>query len=263
MISMHCPSCGAEGRIPEDKFNVRMLCKRCLKSFHLRPDGRIVAGSPPESDEDRHVSPLHELDAVEQRVDAAVDTLKAAAPRLAVLLGILAVVGLAWTTTRLGSGVGGLTRGPLESQATRVARAMLKDSDADVRALAVEGTGDDASVLYDTLRPGFGARSDSFWGSSAVEVARDPEPSGPGLWGVVATIRTDQPAGGTGEDGADASPGSVEVPMILAGDDKAGWRLDGTRSLEIYKLMHPAATAPETQAGSPRPNAATPRRPRG
>lgn len=263
MISMHCPSCGAEGRISEEKVNVRMTCKRCLKSFHLRPDGRVVAGAPLEVDEERPVSAGHELDVVEQRIDAAVDTLKVAGPRLAVLLGILAAVGLIWATTRLGESVGGLARGALESQATRVARAMLQENDAGVRELAVEGTGDDASILYDTIRPGLGAQSDSFFGSSSVDVARDPEPSGPGLWGVVATIRVDKPAGGSGEAGADASPGTVEVPLVLAGDDKAGWRLDGTRSLEVYRLMHPSSAGPDTQAGAPRPKPATPRRPRG
>jgi hypothetical protein len=49
MIEMKCPGCGAGGRVPREKKNNRMVCKKCLKVFHLSPSGAPVLGEPPES----------------------------------------------------------------------------------------------------------------------------------------------------------------------------------------------------------------------
>ena len=49
MIEMKCPGCGAGGRAPRDKMNTRMVCKKCLKVFHLSPSGTPVLGEPPAS----------------------------------------------------------------------------------------------------------------------------------------------------------------------------------------------------------------------
>ena len=48
MIEMKCPGCGAGGRVPREKKNTRMVCKKCLKVFHLSPSGTPVLGEPPE-----------------------------------------------------------------------------------------------------------------------------------------------------------------------------------------------------------------------
>ena len=47
MIEMKCPGCGAGGRIPRDKKNTRLVCKKCLKVFHMSPGGKTVLGEPP------------------------------------------------------------------------------------------------------------------------------------------------------------------------------------------------------------------------
>ncbi len=47
MIEMTCPRCGAAGRVPNDKFNTRLVCKKCLQVFHLKPGGVAVLGEPP------------------------------------------------------------------------------------------------------------------------------------------------------------------------------------------------------------------------
>ncbi len=47
MIDMKCPGCGAGGRVPRDKKNTRLVCKKCLKVFHLSPTGTPVLGEPP------------------------------------------------------------------------------------------------------------------------------------------------------------------------------------------------------------------------
>ena len=42
MIDMNCPSCGAGGRIPREKVNTRLVCKKCLQglSRHSRRQDR-------------------------------------------------------------------------------------------------------------------------------------------------------------------------------------------------------------------------------
>jgi hypothetical protein len=49
MIDMKCPGCGAGGRVPREKKNTRLVCKKCLKVFHLSPSGTPVLGEPPEA----------------------------------------------------------------------------------------------------------------------------------------------------------------------------------------------------------------------
>ncbi len=47
MIEMSCPRCGAGGRVPRDKINARLVCKKCLQVFHLTPSLQAVVGEPP------------------------------------------------------------------------------------------------------------------------------------------------------------------------------------------------------------------------
>ncbi len=47
MIEMACPRCGAGGRVPRDKMNARLVCKKCLQVFHLSPSGVAIMGEPP------------------------------------------------------------------------------------------------------------------------------------------------------------------------------------------------------------------------
>jgi hypothetical protein len=47
MIEMSCPRCGAGGRVPREKVNSRLVCKKCLQVFHLTPSLQPVVGEPP------------------------------------------------------------------------------------------------------------------------------------------------------------------------------------------------------------------------
>lgn len=258
MISMHCPSCGAEGRIPKDKVNVRLLCKRCLKSFHLTPAGKIVAGPPPEAHAPvHHEHPGHELDVVDHEIDVVVGKLKSAAP-LAAAAGVLAAAALlGWMVMRGGKPAS------LDDQTVRIARALVKNDVAALRSLTVEGTADEAAELSAALLPEFRDHGDVLQSMSpSVEIARDPEAPGPGLSAVVASIRPDHPVGRMGVAVPDVSAsmmttGTVEVPLVLAGDDRKGWRLDGERTLEAYRKSR--ATAPIGRAA--KPGGAVPKQP--
>src|SRR5262249_29763702 len=47
MIEIACPRCGAGGRVPRDRVNSRLVCKKCLQVFHLSPSHQAVMGEPP------------------------------------------------------------------------------------------------------------------------------------------------------------------------------------------------------------------------
>jgi hypothetical protein len=47
MIEIKCPACGAGGRVPRNKAGARLVCKKCLRVFHLSPSGQAVLGEPP------------------------------------------------------------------------------------------------------------------------------------------------------------------------------------------------------------------------
>ena len=47
MIEITCPACGAEGRAPNHKILTRLVCRKCLKFFHVTPSGKAVLGEPP------------------------------------------------------------------------------------------------------------------------------------------------------------------------------------------------------------------------
>ncbi|WP_337174869.1 hypothetical protein [Paludisphaera sp.] len=248
-ISMHCPSCGAEGRIPRDKVNVRMLCKRCLKSFHLTPGGKILAGGPPidpaTAGHGRHVD---ELEVVDHEIEVVVGKLKSAAPKVAIAGGVLLALLLGWLLLRGGEVAS------LDDQTIRLARALARNDLDELRSLAVDGTDDEAAELSQALAPEFRDHAEIPRAASpSVHVSRHPESPGPGLAAITATIRADQPVGRMGVALPDISTSmksaSIEVPMVLAGDDRRGWRLDGERSLEAYRKSR--APAPAARPGMP------------
>ena len=47
MLEISCPACGAGGRVPRNKTGARLVCKKCLRVFHLSPGGKAVLGEPP------------------------------------------------------------------------------------------------------------------------------------------------------------------------------------------------------------------------
>ena len=47
MIEMKCPKCSAGRRVPRDKKNTRLVCRKCRAVFHLSPTGVPTVGDPP------------------------------------------------------------------------------------------------------------------------------------------------------------------------------------------------------------------------
>lgn len=46
MPDIACPNCGGAGRIPREKVNTRLVCKKCHMVFHMTSGGRTLLGEP-------------------------------------------------------------------------------------------------------------------------------------------------------------------------------------------------------------------------
>jgi hypothetical protein len=65
MIEMSCPRCGAGGRVPREKINSRLVCRKCLQVFHLSPSLQAVMGEPPAPKEVSKARAPHERERIE------------------------------------------------------------------------------------------------------------------------------------------------------------------------------------------------------
>jgi hypothetical protein len=134
MIEIACPACGAGGRVPNNKKDQRLNCKKCLAVFHLSPSGRPLLGEPPVQKENkdgkdqprsiRDAPVSHGSSESFSAIGSALSQIKLPSPRT---LGILLVVGLVsglvyWITSRQS----------LESRTRAVAEAI---SNCDIKAI--------------------------------------------------------------------------------------------------------------------------------
>lgn len=256
VISMHCPSCGAEGRIPKEKLDTRLVCKKCLKTFHLTPEGRPLPGPPPhDEDEDlvshRHDAPGHEFDHVDEEIDLVMRKIRETLPKVGIGLGILVALYFLWPLLRGSRPVG------LKEQAKAAALALAHGDSSALRSVSVASS--PARELFEALRPEFQGRGDIEKSSEPmVDVERKSEAPGPGLAEVLASIRPEDKVTRSGIGVRDTSTDvqlakPVQFPLVLSGDDRSGWWVDGARSLEAYRKMkapaEPPPAAPEKPAG--------------
>jgi hypothetical protein len=136
MIEMSCPRCGAGGRVPNNKTNSRLVCKKCLQVFHLTPSGHAVVGEPPPPKEaPRPRTPR-------EQVEFDLSALEGLGQKLAKLklpdvktiaivsLVLLVVGGIGWL----------LSRESIETRSQRVALAISKGDVETIVNLALPGT---------------------------------------------------------------------------------------------------------------------------
>lgn len=288
MISMHCPSCGAEGRVPEGKIDTRLVCKKCFKSFHITPEGHAHAGPPPQHHaqleeelghghghghhannhdeyvDHNHVTPGHEFDHVDEEIDLVMQKIRETLPKVGIALGVLIAGYLIWPYLKWSAPVG------LNDQTTAAALALAHGDPSALRRLAVDPSA--ATELSEAVRSEFQGRDDIVHSSSpTVEVYRSPGEPGPGLAEVTASIRPNTSEQRTGLAVRDTStdlklPSPVQIPLVLTGDDGSGWWLDAARSLEAYRKSKtppepPPATADKPETAKAGKRGATARRP--
>jgi hypothetical protein len=149
MIEMKCPACGAGGRVPRDKIGARLVCKKCLKVFHLTPSGQAVLGEPPAPKvvaKDKKVAKEptgYETSDVVDALASKFAKVQLPSPKtLGIIAGIAAVIGLGYWL---------FSRQSLEIRTKIVGKAII---DADIKKIvdiSVAGTENDVILWFNEV----------------------------------------------------------------------------------------------------------------
>ncbi len=145
MPEMNCPACGAGGRILRDKIGARLVCKKCLKVFHVTPSGQAVLGEPPAP----KVAAKEKIskDPTGYQASEALDELASKFAKIqlptpktmGIVAGIVLVVGLGYWL---------FSRQSLETRARRVAEAIASSDIKKIVDISVPGTETAVIVWY-------------------------------------------------------------------------------------------------------------------
>jgi hypothetical protein len=204
MIDMKCPSCGAGGRVPREKVNTRLVCKKCLRVFHITASGNTVLGEPaaPKDAPTRGHSPREAArqDTVERFDDVASKLSSIKLPQFdpKVLGAIAGVVLLA------ALGFWFFSKQSLERRSQEIAKSFVKSDMKTAVDLSLPGTEMDTIRWYADVFKQYNELKLLFGGQEA---------------GVVVQIE-----GAKGE--------TVPVKLIFS---KEGMRFDGSLFADIYQ----------------------------
>lgn len=236
MIVVNCPACDAEGRVPSDKINTGLVCKKCLRTFHITPSGRAVIGEPPNTGVTAHPAEAHPHDIDHTAdVDQLFEKLDKTLHRGARVAALLAVVLVGYGLYRW------LQPATLDQQAVLTAMAFARNDLTTIREMALDGTSDEAVEWLDSVHPEFRdlVRRETLARPQAEILSTKQDPS-QGTAEVRARIRLAESTAHRGISVVEASTTpvtdvSIDVPFVLANRGWGGWRLDGKRTIEEYR----------------------------
>jgi hypothetical protein len=257
MIEMKCPACGAGGRAPREKIGARLVCKKCLRVFHLTPSGQAVLGEPPQPKEApkeraaREAYGIETPEAIEQ-LAARISKFRLPQPRtLGIIAGVVAVVLLlSWL----------FSRPSLERRARIVGMAIITPDMKQVVDMCVPGTEPDAIQWY--------AETFKRYLDLKLALGHDAgltiRPTGDSTGGAATVIAVFAQEGKRGEGSAllettqsipslSNTSSTLEVPLFFVVDSWGNWRLDGKRTAqagEVGSRQQPAG--PNEPAGKRR-----------
>lgn len=243
MIEMSCPRCGAGGRVPREKVNSRLVCRKCLQVFHLSPSLHPVMGEPPA----QKAAPKERV--ARERVELELPGLEGFGEKLAriklpdaktlgITAGVLLAVAFFWWL---------FSKKSVEQQSHDLTAA-IRRMDLDVTsAMALPGTemeamkwlGDVAKEYVDlklnlgNLEPG-----------ETVSVQENSDGSAQSLIvfsreGATSTGPLSVEQAASLEPQSGEAKKSLELVVYWAKDTWATWRLDGKRTLETATRSSP------------------------
>jgi hypothetical protein len=236
MIEMSCPRCGAGGRVPRDRVNSRLVCKKCLQVFHLTPSLKAVVGEPPAP------KAASRERAPRERVELGLPELGGLGEKLAkiklpdakivgVTAAVLLVVGIFWWL---------FSKQSVEQRSEALATAIRKlDMDAAVGMAmpetemeAMRWVGDvykqyvDLKLKLGNIDPGV-----------KIQVQQNSDGTAQSLMvfsreGAVSTGPLSVEQAATLEASSPSEKKSMELVVFWAKDTWATWRLDGKRTAD-------------------------------
>lgn len=236
MIEMSCPRCGAGGRVPRDKVNSRLVCKKCMQVFHLSPSLHPVMGEPPAPKEvprERIARERIEIDLPGfEGLGEKLSRVKLPdAKTLGITLGVLLVLGFFYWL---------FSKQTVDQRSHALASAIRKlDLDA-ASTMALAGTemeamkwvGDvykqylDLKLNLGNLDPGVQISTQVNSDGSAQSLLRFSRE------GATSTGPLSVEQASSLEDKSSEARKSMELVVFWAKDTWGAWRLDGKRTLE-------------------------------
>jgi hypothetical protein len=239
MIQMACPRCGAGGRVPREKVNSRLVCKKCLQVFYLTPAGQAVAGEPPlpkEQPRQRASRQKIEIDAGDLFEGVGQKLSKIKLPSLKTL-GIVGVVLLI-----VAAGAWMFSRQSIEKRTQVLAAALSKGDLETVVGLAMAGTEMEAITWSAKVFDQYSSLKVSFGGvDPGITIQIQGQGSGNSAQALVVYSR--EGAARPGQIPLDLPPSpslsnakqSLELVLYWTLDTWGNWRLDARRTLEAFQ----------------------------
>jgi len=237
MIDMKCPSCGAGGRVPREKVNTRLVCKKCLRVFHITASGNTVLGEPaPPKDAPKTQSHREAArhDTVQKFDNAASKLSNVKLPQINpnVLYSIGGIVLVA------ALGYWFFSKQSIEQRSQDIARAFIKADMKTAVDLSQPGTEMDTIRWYSDVYKQYGELKLSFGGQEA-GVSVQPQPDSKGGTVQVKLIFSKEGMrfdGSIFSDMVQPNPtlnkgkSSLELPLFWTKDLWGNWLLDGTKT---------------------------------
>ena len=239
MLDMKCPSCGAGGRIPREKVDTRLVCKKCLRVFHVNAGGRSVLGEPtapknapsrPSTPNPRHPA---RHDTVERFDNVASKLSSVKMPQ--VDIRVVGAIGLLIVLSALGYWL--FSRQSLEKRSEEIAKAFVKADMKTAIDLSLPGTELDTIQWYSMRFKQYNELKLAFGGQEAgATMVEKGEKDG------IAEVTLLFSKGGLRFDGSifsdmfQPNPSlantsqTLEIPLFWGKDFWGNWMLDGTRT---------------------------------
>jgi hypothetical protein len=237
MIEIKCPACGAGGRATKEKILTRLVCRKCLKVFHVTPSGKSVLGEPPATGQTATADPQKTVD----RTQTVEEWFDRASTRFSSPTTLILAVGLILLVV---AAVHFAARSPerLQDRVAQAARAAVQGDLRTIREMAATGTSAEVSAWYLSIRP----QCDELLvrlGSKklAVDTVVKQVDSTQEQIELVAQVSIEEGLERSGNLLPDASSvvtpitPPLSLPMAWKSEGRSGWRLDGKRTQELSK----------------------------
>jgi hypothetical protein len=213
-----------------------LVCKKCLRVFHLTPSGRAVIGEPPLP----VVAPVKPPDPTE-KIEIVLDFDRwfggvkrvVTSPKVLAVAGGLIVVAAGYLLISL------FHSESLETRASRIAQATVKGELSTLLELSSSGTSDDVVKWFIAIQPQCAEiKKTMTTAEPAVDVVINKEDSASGTADVTARVASEEAL--TKHHGNQLPDMSIttfadrifELPLVFTSEGLEGWRLDGKRTLE-------------------------------
>lgn len=234
MIPMSCPNCGSQGKVPPDRLNSRLKCRKCGTMFYMDETGSIMLGDPNASAGRRRGRKAAAGPAIALDFDLGRMVKETPKP---MKVGGLAVAALAL----LGFGVSALMASLAvpEDVAGRSAYVgeLFVDNKVDrLRNLAAPGTAEDLATWHRSMRPKFnyeGPRRRKRDVMTSAAVGRSGDTSAQTYLSLVVSGAMADTSPSTAKD-SDAPRNILTVTLAWTRHDGV-WLVDGTKTLAEAK----------------------------